>query len=88
VRSVKKFLGIILVGLLTVIPLGFPSASSVVSMQWDDSGKLILPDGYRMMSDTEYMAWYCQEYPDDCEMRMQAARTQADINPGDGGGGS
>lgn len=86
-RNVKKLMGIVLVGLLTVIPLGFPSASSELSLRWDSDGRVILPDGYKRLTDEEFLSWYCSTYPDKCEMRFVKRSLPDDNYPGDGGGG-
>lgn len=85
-RNARGFLGAVLVALLVVIPLGFPTftQSSDIRWQWDEYGKLIVPAGYRVMPDWEYMIWYCMMYPDDCSFKFVLAEDDGD---GPGGGG-
>jgi len=86
VKSVKKLVGITLVGLLTVIPLGFPKASSDLSLRWDERGRLILPDGYTRMTDEEYLVWFCNKYPNRCEEKAAGILPEEDYSRNGGGG--
>ena len=85
-RSVIKPLGIGLVALLTVIPLGFPTAQgSGIIWKTDSNGKLIPPKGYKIMTDQEYIEWFCKTYPDKCDEIPYKSRTSDDdFNPGGG----
>ena len=86
-RSDRKFMATVLVGLLTVIPLGLPQASSEFVVRHDDAGRLILPDGYRKLTNAEFMDWYCNLYPDRCTLKRLMSRADdslADPGPGPG----
>lgn len=86
-RSVKTLVAAFLVGSLVVIPLKFPSASSDFLLRWDNYGKLILPEGYRRMSDEEFMAWFCENFPDRCILNKFGIPQPNEEFSGDGGGG-
>ena len=85
-RSVKTLVAAFLVGSLVVIPLKFPSASSDFLLRWDNHGKLILPDGYRTLTDKEFMEWFCKEFPDRCIIQKRSLTQPDESYPGDGGG--
>lgn len=78
-RDAKTSLVILLVGILMALPLGFPKAESLDSL---------LKQGYRVMSDEEFMAWYCKEHPDDTlcvKVRPNAKLAVLEVDS-DGGG--
>lgn len=85
-RSVKTLVAAFLVGSLVVIPLRFPSASSDILLRWDNYGKLILPEGYRTMTDEEFMTWFCETFPERCIMYKLDVSQPDKGFPGDGGG--